>query len=293
MKLAQFGRNFMGRTKGRLVYEYKAHSQVFSGSTISNSVNYTGRQASYSDLGTAGSQLSENLSGLTANNDYKWRTRLQYDPVSSLNGQVYGPWKYYNSYSASALGFKAQLTPLPVSLLTFNASLDQAKEDAILRWTTASELNNAFFAVEKSTDLEVFTEIAQVEGAGNSNHLISYSISDDDLQTGTTYYRLRQVDHDGSFSYSRIVCVNLKKEFSIQPLSNPVQEGITKIRISGNAPEDAVIQLLDSDGRLLQQQSVNGRSLIEFEVQHYASGIYFLRLLSAEETNTIKLLLSN
>ena len=97
-------------------------------------------------------------------------------------------------------------TPLPVELISFTASLEGS--NAILNWITASEINSDYFEIERSLDGINFESISMIDGAGNSNHQLSYSDIDynvDLLGVSVFYYRLKQTDFDGSYSYSQIV----------------------------------------------------------------------------------------
>ncbi len=111
-------------------------------------------------------------------------------------------------------------TPLPVGLVNFTAAAFENKY-VNLNWQTASENNNRFFGIERSTDGNQWQEIGRVNGADNSARLLSYSYVDNNPVERTCYYRLKQVDNDGNFSYSeiRIVKPDLSagKELMIYP----------------------------------------------------------------------------
>jgi hypothetical protein len=92
---------------------------------------------------------------------------------------------------------------LPVEMLSFDARV--ADNDVELIWATASESANAYFAVERSDASNVFAEISRVAGSHYSDEATSYNYSDMDLLPGMYYYRLRQVDFDGSETYSRTI----------------------------------------------------------------------------------------
>ena len=97
---------------------------------------------------------------------------------------------------------------LPIELLSFEAKVED--QTVILDWATAVELNNAGFEVERSLDAFTFAPIGWVEGAGNAPQGKNYRFADSDLIGGKTYYyRLRQVDTDGVFTYSNTVEANL------------------------------------------------------------------------------------
>jgi len=99
---------------------------------------------------------------------------------------------------------------LPIELISFKANNNQKSVE--LNWTTATEINNNFFTIERSTDTENWEEISFIAGAGNSNDILTYSFVDNNPIIGKMYYRLKQTDYDGSFTYSEILVVDLGKE---------------------------------------------------------------------------------
>lgn len=97
---------------------------------------------------------------------------------------------------------------LPITLVDFVAYWVE-DEEVLLQWQTASETDNSYFTIERSTDGIIFLEVDEVQGAGDSDILREYSYTDRDLwEADILYYRLKQTDYDGSFSYSPVVRVN-------------------------------------------------------------------------------------
>jgi hypothetical protein len=97
-------------------------------------------------------------------------------------------------------------TPLPISLLDFNAY--PVLEQVEIVWTTATEINNDYFTIERSKDGISFEELMKVQGAGNSNQILNYKELDSNPFEGTSFYRLKQTDFDGIYTYSDIRVVN-------------------------------------------------------------------------------------
>ncbi len=95
--------------------------------------------------------------------------------------------------------------PLPVELISFTAK--ETNKAVLLDWATAFETNNRFFDVERSADGLIFQAVGSVNGSGSTTQTTHYSFTDSSPLTGTSYYRLKQVDEDGSFTYSSIVPV--------------------------------------------------------------------------------------
>lgn len=98
---------------------------------------------------------------------------------------------------------------LPVKLVSFEANSNGERID--INWATVTEINNNFFTIEKSKDLKNWEVVSNVSGAGNSNTTIEYFEVDYSPYQGVSYYRLKQTDYDGAFSYSNVVPVNILK----------------------------------------------------------------------------------
>lgn len=95
---------------------------------------------------------------------------------------------------------------LPIELIEFDA--EYSEDQTELYWKTATEINNDYFTVERSKDGEQWNKIEYVEGAGNSNEELQYEIKDENPHAGLNYYRLKQTDYDGKYSYSDIIFVD-------------------------------------------------------------------------------------
>ena len=104
------------------------------------------------------------------------------------------------------LGSKSKSTVLPIELTSFTATCDG--RSTLVEWTTATEKNNDYFSLERSDDAINFTEIARVAGAGNSIEPLDYAYTDYGIHGGDNYYRLVQVDYDGTRTVSDIVVAN-------------------------------------------------------------------------------------
>ena len=124
-------------------------------------------------------------------------------------------------------GVLAGSSPLPVTLKEFRVSL--IENMAQLNWATESELNNEGFELEKSNNGFYWKKIGWEKGAGTSNNLNEYHFVDNDLLPGYNYYRLKQMDFDGSFNYSHIISINVKlngqQDFGVFP--NPAHQIIS------------------------------------------------------------------
>ena len=141
---------------------------------------------------------------------------------------------------------------LPIQLISFNAMVKNKTVE--LKWSTASEKNNDIFTVEKSEDGIEFTPVLVVRGAGNSETLLNYSATDISPSGGISYYRLKQTDFDGRFSYSSIVAVKNLQAIHYQIIPNPSNG--KNIVFSVTAPGSMSINIIirDLSGRVITEQ---------------------------------------
>ncbi len=125
------------------------------------------------------------------------------------------------------LGPYEKVGGLPIELLSFDVRFDGKKVE--LNWVTLSEMNNDYFSIERSTNGVDFREIAQEQGAGTSEMARTYLNYDENPQTGINYYRLKQIDFDGSYAYSDIQSVEVRSGVEVSTFPNPVA---TQLNIS-------------------------------------------------------------
>lgn len=166
---------------------------------------------------------------------------------------------------------------LPVILDYFKGEKKQSNSIQ-LEWTTLSEQNTAAFVVEKSTDQKNWTSIATVQASGNSNSLKLYQVIDRQPHSGNNYYRLRQVDFDGWFTYSETVRVTnlIAKNISIFP--NPVNEAAQLFTKEPFKPSQ-IIQLIDAKGTRLKTINLTGGNRVQIEMNGMAGGLYLIQLM--------------
>jgi hypothetical protein len=178
-------------------------------------------------------------------------------------------------------------SPLPITLINFHALWGNDEQSfANVNWTTASELNNAYFEVHRSHDGINWNKIDQVEGAGTSIHSINYQISDKRPIQGTLYYRLKQVDFDGAFTFSHIVALNKTIENpKIIVYPNPIKDEF-HIKFNGFENYPSNLLVYDNLGKMIQLDIYVDHSESEFIVNatNLPSGVYFLYVITEFET---------
>ena len=173
---------------------------------------------------------------------------------------------------------------LPVTLLSFTAEYNQAMNNVRLDWVTATETNNKYFTIERSTDGENFIEITEVNGAGNSTVALYYNAIDPSPISGIDYYRLKQTDFDGNFRYSDIVPVNVPMAFSLYP--NPANN-ILHIATPLSTGRSLIV-VYNMIGSELINTSYTNQSNIDLPVNSLPNGLYLLKVTTDNGSTWIK-----
>ncbi|RAU82680.1 hypothetical protein DP923_12600 [Pontibacter arcticus] len=181
-------------------------------------------------------------------------------------------------------GNSPTITPLPVELVYFRASAGKGKVE--LQWLTASEKDNDRFEVERSSDSKAFEKLGTVAGKGNSNVSNKYSFTDKSPLVGTAYYRLKQVDSDGSIAYSNVITLetegNTASDLVMKVYPNPFISQIS-ISLVAQQQESAQLILLDLQGREVIRKTIElekGENQLELPLQKLANGMYMLKVVS-------------
>ncbi|MCC6460296.1 MAG: hypothetical protein IT260_07480 [Saprospiraceae bacterium] len=181
------------------------------------------------------------------------------------------------TFGAKAGGFN----PLPIELKTFTATARREQVD--LEWITASEKNNAYFGVERSADGLLFSEIGRKTGAGTSFDDNTYTFSDLAPMTGLNYYRLRQVDLDGQFTYSPVRVVQIGQTGRLLLFPSPAVD-ILQIRLPEALEQAADWQILDQSGRVVARgQWVDDSLETQVPIGHLPEGTYRFLLFTGRE----------
>lgn len=185
---------------------------------------------------------------------------------------------------------------VPVELTSFSASA--LEESVKLEWTTASELNNKGFAVERSSDKNSWSQIGFVDGNGTTTEKTSYSFVDNSPMQSVSYYRLKQTDFDGSFVYSNVVEFQngTPIEYKLnQNYPNPFNPS-TVVSFSVKFAGETTIKVYDILGNevatLYNGMLQAGSHSYTFNASALSSGVYLLSIKSGSFNSSIKMLLS-
>lgn len=207
---------------------------------------------------------------------------ITYQPTPEFTNLVPGPYTVYvkNSAttcvtSASATVLTTTCTSLPVSLTDFRAY--KKDNGVVLTWTTATEQNNKGFEVERSADGTNWKMIGSVNSQainGNSNTTLEYSYTDKLPVTGNNFYRLKQIDLDGSAEYSMAQLVTWSKEHNISVYPNPV---VYELIIEGTELKGGYVRIFNTMGQQVNLVSVQSNdNLVRINVSGLIGGVYYI-----------------
>lgn len=178
--------------------------------------------------------------------------------------------------SFAGLGTYGGCSALPVELTYFHAQTTE-EDNVLLEWQTAWEEDNAYFAVEHSLDGARFETIGRIDGLGTTLESQSYSFLHADPLPGINYYRLRQVDFDGAFSYSGIQSVKTKSAELFRIRQTAARESLQLERLDEQLYSSAQIEIFDIWGRKVgEQETADLRPLLP--IDRLSPGTYLLRL---------------
>lgn len=267
----QTGTTFVSGASVSLNFEERRSSTGVRDFEIRASVNGF---ASFSSLGGPTTPIPDNAS---------WRDQGPYSYTIPAGNPTEVCFRIYGlSAEASAGTWRfdnvelAGTNSLPIELLTFTS---RAAENAIaLTFSTATETNNDYFSIERSANGFQYTEIGRVNGAGTSYEPQNYSFTDERPLPGKNYYRLRQVDFDGKFSYSPVVTANFGKA---QPMTLAPAPATETLRILLEKPiqDDGVWEVFGLDGRLVLSGEMPAENAeYALNINELPNGTYVLRL---------------
>ena len=194
----------------------------------------------------------------------------------------------YSNYTGtfSPFGMNGSGGPLPVTLLFFKT--EKENNLGLLTWATASEKDNDYFTIEKSLDGKSYKAIGKLVGAGNSQQILKYDFTDSNLVNGLNYYRLKQTDYDGKFSYSPVALISNnteRKDNNILTLY-PVPAN-DHINIDMNSPLDIEthLRILTVFGKTVLEKNISlvkGQNHIEIDLNELSSGVYFIQFIGQQ-----------
>ncbi len=184
--------------------------------------------------------------------------------------------------------------PLPVEMVEFNGLGHESYNE--LTWSTASEVHCSHFNIERSTDGSSFQKIGEVEGTGTSFEVHDYRFHDNEIGNEIYYYRLKQLDFNGAYTYSNTIAIAPTIEGSFKVMSafpNPATE-VFNVQLYAESAENIAISIKSASGAVVynsQETLKAGSNIVEIPVSDLARGMYMLTVTdgSTDETEIVKL----
>lgn len=201
------------------------------------------------------------------------RAYLPADTLSGLhhNGEV-------------AFSYTVGCKAFPVKLVDFKGYIESRKN--VLKWSTASEQNNNRFDIERKNNSGNFYTIGSVNGAGTSNETIHYSFDDNTPMEGINYYRLKQWDKDGKFTFSNVITLINKNNLPIKVYPNPATN---KINIEfAESRNNIQLKLVNTTGQIILQSPSQ-----TIDVSHIPNGMYYLNIVTNQENFIQKIIVKH
>ena len=218
------------------------------------------------------------------------------ETVGVENGVTFVQFQNIDHFSGGtgAIGLGPKATPLPVELLYFKGAVVGA--DNQLDWATATEKNSAFFAVERSTNGQTFSEVARVNASNNTTTEVKYNTTDK-AAPSKAYYRLRMVDRDGQFKFSNTVYLEHKRGAlainNVYPI--PTESGVT-VEYEAEQTGKVTFAVYDAIGRLVFVDSFDafkGAQTYQLDLTAYPTGVYLLQLDQAGSKRAVRRIVRN
>jgi hypothetical protein len=209
-----------------------------------------------------------------------WKVDVTY-PAGATNLQYQLFTRNQSGSDYGFTGFVADAS-LPVQLSAFSVNPDRKVVN--VSWSTAQEINNKQFEVERSKDLIDWISVGSVEGRGTTKLAQNYEFTDRSPDKGINYYRLKQIDSDGTFTYTRVksAVIELNPDLALMP--NPATE---YLRIGGIA-EPCNVEILDARGQVVLEKRIT--SSTDLGLNKLVKGVYFVRITDSISTKVSKIL---
>jgi len=193
-----------------------------------------------------------------------------------------------------------EIAALPITLISFEVAVNEDNE-VKLDWTTATEVNNSFYTIERSTDGINFETVANIDGAGNSNAVLFYTYVDTKPVNGLSFYRLKQTDFNGEFDYSQVRSVRvaeIKKEFkaSYKAYPNPIAKGeVLKIGYELEKDQTLSLIIINRTGQVIRREEHTvfiTEEYIEVSTKGFETGLNLIRIIDESgNTATLKIII--
>ena len=270
-------------TDATIISRVQSNTTLHSGVVADNAINdhWIGTNAIY---------ITANATGCTANITFLHQIVVHI--CGNANGTHWNPFSNEQRVKFNAgeipdaeflqLWVKGDAN-LPVELIKFEAKVTPFNEVKLF-WQTASELNNSGFEIHKSNNGKDWETIDFIEGQGTTIEVSNYQYEDQNPLIGTNYYRLKQVDFDGAFEYSKTIAVEYNiEESNITIFPNP-SNGVVNLQINNPSNQSIQIKILDNLGRIIRDSEIiEGEANWQQEMVIKEKGIYTVAIQIGNE----------
>lgn len=200
--------------------------------------------------------------------------------LSLTAGQCYTVMFDGNAAAACTFNFLIQ-APLPLGVHFIDLKAAPTEGRMFVQWATASETNNAFFTVERSTDGASFTELGTVSAVGNSTTRSDYTYIDENPLTGMSYYRVKQTDTDSKFEFSPMVGVSYGDHLKFEIEKTYPSLADESVNLSVNSDEESIVtvKIFDAASALDKTFTASlqkGNNIINEDVKALKAGVYYI-----------------
>jgi hypothetical protein len=210
---------------------------------------------------------------------------VQSNPTSTTTAAA-GLSQFNSWWTLSALS-----SPLPIELISFEVFKSGTGVRA--EWKTATEVNNDYFTLERSSDGTIFEPVETIQGGGTSSTPLFYSCLDKHPYSGISYYRLRQNDFDGRFTYSDLRTIKTDHSITGILYPNPAKASYP-VTVELPAEELVSILVMDASGKIIIDEMVNGLNESKYSFNQIDNaGIYLVRIITPSTTFSLRLVVQN
>jgi hypothetical protein len=248
---------------------------------------YNGSSYDATTSGTPVVLLNTSTTPLTGQQIATLPTNISVSPSKTLTVRIYG-WitgtgtRYFASQNVQIKGVSSDAV-LPLSLINFSASLENG--NAKLFWNTTTEINVKNFEVQRSDDGNTFNTVGSVTAFNGLSN--SYSYLDNSKINNVVYYRLKMINKDGTFTYSKVISISNKIKETISIYPNPATQNLTLY--SATPLTSSTVNIISAEGRVVKNISINPASKYNvIDVAQLTKGIYLLQYMDNNERKSIK-----
>jgi Secretion system C-terminal sorting domain len=210
-------------------------------------------------------------------------------PQPLFSGTAEGYTSNNNSATCALIVFNpfSESSPLPVELISFKATLQN--DQSVIEWVTASEENNDYFEVHHSTNARDFIPIAIERGHGTTTELQHYKVTHSKPDRGDNYYRIKQVDYDGTFEIFDMVVVRVEGDIQIFNVYPSEVFDVVTLETPDFSPKDTEVSIHNANGLLMRKSILaEGAYKISIDVSDLPAGPYFIRFIDENYDYTAK-----